>query len=107
MGLEAHVLDPKKFYFCVVGNAHSHVKCPFPYLYSMENYSLAQVVTCLLKIYTTSWKVICGAGVLALGTCMSKVISINTSKMPQYLNRLWQADFQMCNQMLDYIVGFL
>lgn len=81
--LEAHVLDPNKFYFCVVGNARSHLKCPFPYLcFVEEDYSLAQVVTCLLKIYTTSWKVICGGGVLALGKCMSKIISINISKMP-------------------------
>jgi len=28
--LEAHVLDPKEVYFCVVGNAHSHLKCSFP-----------------------------------------------------------------------------
>jgi len=55
----------------------------FPYLCSMEEeYSLARVVTFLLKIYTTSWKVIYGGGVLAVGKCMSKVVSINTSKMP-------------------------
>jgi hypothetical protein len=55
----------------------------FPYLCSIEeDYSVEQVVTCLLNIYTTSWKVICGGGALSLGKCMSKVISINTSKMP-------------------------
>jgi hypothetical protein len=35
-----------------------------------------------VKVYTISWKVICGGGVLALGKCMSKVKSINKSKMP-------------------------
>jgi hypothetical protein len=45
--LEAHVLDSKKFYFCVVGNAHSHLKCLFSLPLSIEeDYSLALVVTC-------------------------------------------------------------
>lgn len=49
------------------------LNAPFPYLCTIEeDYSLVQVVTCLLKLYTTSWKVICGGGVLALGKCYVK-----------------------------------
>ena len=66
----AHVLGPKKFYFC----AHSHLKFPFSHLSSIEEYySLTQVVICLLKIYANSWKVIRGESALSLGKCMSNV----------------------------------
>lgn len=72
MGLWKHMfLIQRKFTFVWLVMPTAILNALFPYLNSIEDYSLAQVVTCLLKIYITSWKVICG-GVLSLGKCMPK-----------------------------------
>jgi hypothetical protein len=79
MGLWKHLfLIQRNFTFVWLVLPTAILDALFPYLWSIlsieEKYSLAQVVTFLLKIYTTTWKVVCGGGVLSLGKCMSNVI---------------------------------
>jgi hypothetical protein len=50
--LEAPVLDSKKFYFCVVRIAHSHLRCPFslPLIHSFYRGGLQFRTRCILLV---------------------------------------------------------
>ena len=70
MGLWKHLfLIQRNFTFVLLELPTAILDALFPYLWSIlsieEDYSLEQDVSCLLKIYTTFWKVICGGSLLS------------------------------------------